>query len=533
LPPQTEECFQRPHCGVTQPSILFPQNTSHCDLERSDQPACFPDLNLDQVVAAVATGREDYDLKPFFYSTSRDVEVIRFRHEVFRDLEQQELVDGLCEFASAMTDLRRNLARADKLYYERQKQRIFLDAVDVYCTAIRALKAILVAAAIKSEGLRRFHHHLETVIASDEFSKMESQVQKLIAELGQIRYALLIYGKRVSVRRYAPEPDYSADVLETFLKFSQGSGGEHRFRFATAAEMNHVEAAILDRVALLFPKTFTALGDFCLRYKNSCDPVVLQFDREVQFYLAWLEFRQRIERTGLAFCYPTLSNNSKAQSATDAFDLALAEKLRGSNRKAVTNGFSLSGEERMLIVTGPNQGGKTTFARMFGQLHYLAALGCPVPARQAHLFLCDQIFTHFDSQEQVENLTGKLEDELWRIRKVLVLATPDSVLIMNESFLSTTVDDALFISREVLGQVVERGMLCVFVTFLDELASFNASTVSMVCEVDPADPARRTFRIVRRPANGLAYALALAEKHRLGRTEILKRIAANTRKDRQ
>ncbi len=54
-----------------------------------------------------------------------------------------------------------------------------------------------------------------------------------------------------------------------------------------AAEMNHVEAAILDRVALLFPETFTALGDFRLRHKNFCDPVVAQFDREVQFYLAW------------------------------------------------------------------------------------------------------------------------------------------------------------------------------------------------------------------------------------------------------
>jgi len=533
LPPQTEEFFQRPHCGVAQPSILFPQSTSHSDFERPDQPACFPDLNLDQVVAAVAAGREDYDLKPFFYPTFRDVEVIRFRHEVFRDLEQPELADGVCEFCSAMIDLRGDLALTDKLYYERQKQRSFLDAVDVYCTATRALEAIFVAAAIKSEGLRRFRHHLETLIASEEFSEMESRAQKLIAELGQIRYALLIDGKRVSVRRYAHEPDYSADVLETFLKFSQGSAGEHRFRFAPAAEMNNVEAAILDRVALLFPKTFTALGDFCLRHKNFCDPVVLQFDREVQFYLAWLEFRQQVERTGLAFCYPTLSHNSKAESATEAFDLALAEKFRSSNREIVTNGFSLSGEERMLIVTGPNQGGKTTFARMFGQLHYLAALGCPVPARQANLFLCDQIFTHFDSQEQVENLTGKLEDELLRIRRVLELATPDSVLIMNESFLSTTVDDALFISREVLEQIVERDMLCVFVTFLDELASFNASTVSMVGEVDRADPARRTFRIVRRPANGLAYALALAEKHRLERTEILKRIAANTRKDGQ
>lgn len=530
---RTDNLPSGPHAGVAQPSVLFPNADDAAAIERPREPPCFPDLNLDQIMAAAAAGREHYDLEPFFYSTFRDHEVIRFRHGVFRDLEQPDLADGVRVFASAMAELRGQLARAEKLYYARQKQRSFLDAVDLYCGAIRGLEGTFAATTIDSQGLRRFGEHLGRIVTGEEFLALESEAQNLLAELENIRYALLINGKRVTVRRYAPEPDHSADVLETFLKFSQGSAREHSFRFTSAVEMNHVEAAILDRVALLFPETFAALGEFCQRHGHFCDPAIARFEREVQFYLAWLEFTQRIERTGLAFCYPTLSDRSKAESATDAFDLALAKKLHGDDRKVVTNGFTLSGEERTLIVTGPNQGGKTTFARMFGQLHYLAALGCPVPARQANLFLCGQIFTHFDTQEQVENLTGKLEDELLRIRKVLDVATPDGVLIMNESFLSTTVDDALFISRRVLEEIAERDMLCVFVTFLDELTSLNASTVSMVGEVDPADPARRTFRILRRPANGLAYAMALAEKHQLKRSDIHNRIAANTGKEGQ
>lgn len=495
-------------------SILFPPGSEALRDERIDEPACFVDLNLDQVVAAIVAGSDEEVLRPLFHSPYRNEEIVRHRQAVFSDLERPEALRIFPPFCEAMRAVRVNLGYADKITSTCHKHTVFLRAAAIYCDGVAALLRDLQSCALQSAGLEHLQAYLVDYLSCAAFRQLAGETADLRESLSGINYGMLFRGDKVTVRKYADEPDYTVTILDRFAKFRETD-------FTPPApprpkddfSLNHIEEGVLAFVGRLFPEQFHRLADYVARHAGFIDGILARFDREIGFFVAYLAFIKPLKHAGLPFCHPDVSLSSKETEVAGSFDLALAAKLVPEKHAVVCNGFHLANPERLIIVSGPNQGGKTTFARMFGQLHFLAGLGCPVPGKSARLFLPDRIFTHFEREEDITNLRGKLEDELVRLHQSCEAMTADSVVVLNEIFSSTSLDDQVFLSTEVLRRILAADVIGVCVTFLDSLSKLSDETVSMVSTVDPDDPARRTFEIVRRPADGLAYALSLARKH--------------------
>jgi len=494
------------------------------------EPAGYHDLNLDQLVTRLTHRRDVADLAAWFHTLLPDPDDVAFRQAVFADLADVTLRESMIAHVTAMIDVRRWITGSQQAAERFGTYAVAcrLEAMIGYARAAADLRGTLHTSAVHATALTAVAAYLDELLGSAAFHAWQATLDGLRTELAAVRYSVRVRGLRVTVSREYSADDYSDVVAKTFERFRQLDDAHEPARVPPVG-MDHVAAQVLDRVAELYPDLFGRLRDFVTTDAEIVDPAVGRFTDEIQFYLAFQDLIKAAAHDGLAFTLPVIIDGGPQRIDVRAgFDLALAAS--STDRPIVTNDAQLTADQHALVVTGPNQGGKSTYARTIGQVHVLAALGCPVPAREARVRLVDAVLTHFERQEDEWRDTGggKLEDDLIRVHDLLTRTGPRTLLILNETFASTTLADAAELGGRILRHVRDLGAAAVFVTFVEELAaSGDDDVVSMTSTTLPTDPTVRTFRIERRPPSGKLYAHAIAEHHALTRERILTRVAGS------
>lgn len=216
---------------------------------------------------------------------------------------------------------------------------------------------------------------------------------------------------------------------------------------------------------------------------------------ELAFYVGCLNLHGQLSAQGEPACFPQpTATDERRHSATGLYDVCLALSL---GRRVVGNELKADNKD-LVIITGANQGGKSTFLRSIGLSQLMMQCGMFVPAETFCANVCERIFTHYKREEDVAMKSGKFDEELSRMSGIIDKIVPDSLVLFNESFAATNELEGSEIARQIVTALVERRIKVLFVTHQHELArgfyARNLPTVLFLRAERQAD-GTRTFKI--------------------------------------
>ncbi len=188
---------------------------------------------------------------------------------------------------------------------------------------------------------------------------------------------------------------------------------------------------------------------------------------ELAFYIGCLNLHDQLADKGEPTCFPEPApSGERRESFRGLYDVCLALSL---DQRVVGNDLDADAKD-LMIITGANQGGKSTFLRSLGLAQLLMQCGMFVPAASFSANICDGLFTHYKREEDVTMSSGKLDEELKRLSAIVDAVRTNSLLLFNESFAATNEREGSEIAGQIIAALLEKGIKICFVTHLYELA---------------------------------------------------------------
>jgi DNA mismatch repair ATPase MutS len=208
-----------------------------------------------------------------------------------------------------------------------------------------------------------------------------------------------------------------------------------------------------------------------LPMRSAKPPVMCEFfsmlRAELAFYVGCVNLHEQLVRKGEPTCMPVpAAGDEQRSSFRGLYDVGLTLTV---DRRVVGNDANADRKD-LVIITGPNNGGKSTFLRSVGLAQLMMQSGMFVPAESFRASVCDDLFTHYKREEDVSMKSGKFDEELSRMSEIVDRIAARSMILFNESFAATNEREGSEIARQIVAALLEKGVRAFFVTHMYELA---------------------------------------------------------------
>jgi DNA mismatch repair protein MutS len=536
-------------------SLLWPDETRSSETGTTLDPQCVRDLELESTLAAFIDGRSRRSaMREVFLNLCTDPGVIAYRQDIFEDLwlnpdftmELQALLPELSSLEASRISVGRKRSPLQEVAWR-------LGELEYLVTGVNSLNAVFAPMGdkIHAAGWRTLRDHLVCIVEDPLYQQLTCALPDMLRavrakvsvtigvnlddQLRPVAATLLaVNDQRYSESTFLDrlfgrdgESFRGLGPLHTVPALAQG--GNPSGRRGQNRDVDPLMDPLFRDLAQVLDAVCQPIAQALRQYDALHSDFLIALHGDLAFYLAAVRLLERLRGQGLPICRPDIAPmEERVCELREAynFNLALHQlEHAGGHPDIVPNDVWMGDHGRICILTGPNRGGKTTYAQMVGLCQILAQAGIWVPAARARLSPVDNLYSHYPVEEQVAKGTGRFGDEAQRLSHIFSQSTRHSLVLLNESLASTNPGESLYIAQDIVRVLRRLGARAIFATHLHELAAdvaaLNASTagdsliISLVAsrrEADDENP-HRSFKIAPGPPLGRSYAREIAAQY--------------------
>lgn len=466
------------------------------------------DLQLDTVFNTMALGDK------FFHDVAQSVllsglnssmEVIRYRQAVLKDcLKNPSTVRNLYRLAvDTIGERKKSYWGSGVTIYPPSILSGAVETLKIFVDSLRALRSIAGQESdrFESEGFKDLFSRIKQELNDEYLSEVEERLGELKSRGGLLVGANLGKGNKGTnyvLRKLDRQKRWIRRVFERGKSFT--------FSIDTKSESGARDLGELRNRGINSVANATA---------QSAEHVMNFFtmlQTELAFYLGCVNLHDHLAKLGEPVCYPSpVQADERKFSFEGLYDLSLALAL---GEQVVANDINADNQS-LVIVTGANKGGKTTFLRAVGLSQMMMQCGMFVPARSYSASLCTGVFTHFKRREDVNMESGKLDEELSRMSQIAEHLMSNSMVLFNEAFSGTNEREGSEIARQIVSALCERSVKVVFVSHLYPFAHglYEGDKDGMLfLRAERKPDGTRTYRLIEGEPLETSYGVDLYNK---------------------
>ncbi|MCQ2467375.1 MAG: hypothetical protein MJ166_07665 [Clostridia bacterium] len=501
-------------------NLLYPdgiENTNKLSAE------AYKDLAVDEILDSMIISKEDREIiKDAIMHIPNSAETIRYRQDIIKDLiSDDELckeLETILKSLNVLQDFKNNNRFRTVKKASLWELIDYMQEMDLYIQIVEALKGVFEKYEMKSKGLNEISELLKSAINMDKIDNLKEIISGLKSEvsgLKSVKVGINLSGElrpeEVFVLEYSTLP-IPSPYEKTSWAMSLASKRTVTYRAPTPF-MKHIAEDMEKELS----KSVQNYKKELKNYVNFSGYFLLDICNDLKFYLLMAKFGRKLQDAGNTISFPMINENSANLVIKGVYNIRLTNK---GISNIVKNDFEFQNGEKIFILTGPNRGGKTILTQAVGLTTLFASLGLFVTADSYEGFPIDGVLTHFPADENETMTLGRLGEEAVRIQEIVKEATNHTLVLLNETYSSTSAEDGLYLARDLVHILKYKDIPCIFNTHIHELArnvnqmneEFDGpgKIVSLSMEIQNNV---NTYRILRKEPDHNSYAHNIALKY--------------------